>query len=129
MYAFAQSRVQITKGPRGAPARVSRQGDKYLVHLRMRPVFEEQESKTFVFCLDIDMPEGCFCFVQCVAAHPRPLPSVTVVSQTIEGSGHAAPLMLSMKNTTNEKQEWVFDDPIASLYFIDAFPVCVEIAT
>lgn len=126
MFFCARSRVVISRSPRGAPARVSQQGDKYLVHMRMRTVFERQESKTFNFCVDVDMPKGCICFVQSAVSHPQPIPAITVISQTIEGTGDALPLMLTMKNTTNERQEWVFDDVIAKLYFIDAIPVTVE---
>lgn len=118
--------ARIKKGPRGAPARVSRRGDRYLVHMRMRTVFEKHESKTFVFCIDIEMPKGCYCFVQCPTTFKEELPSILPVSESIEGRGEAAPLMLTMKNRTEEKQEWVFDAPIASLYFMDAFPVHVE---
>lgn len=122
-----RSRVLISKSPRGAPARVSQQGDKYLVHMRMRVVFEKQESKTFNFCIDIDMPAGCVCFVQSNTSHPQTLPPVMAISAAIEGNDMTVPLLLTMKNTTNERQEWVFDDVIAKLYFIDAVPVSVEI--
>lgn len=122
-----RSHVQITKSARGAPARVSQQGDKYLVHMRMRTIFEKQESKTFNFCVDVDIPKGCICFVQCVATHPQPIPAITVISQIIEGTDAAMPLILTMKNTTNERQEWHFDDVIARLHFMDAVPVTVEV--
>lgn len=94
--------------------------------MRMRTVFERQESKTFNFCIDVYMPKGCICFVQSAVSHPQPIPAITVIGQTIEGNDDALPLMLTMKNTTNERQEWTFDDVIAKLYFIDAFPVTVE---
>lgn len=121
-----QTHVAITKSPRGAPARVSRADDRYLVHMRMRAIFERQESKTFVFCLDVEMPKGCLCFIQTPVKYNEALPPVMVISDTMWGADSPQPLTLTMKNTTNERQEWTFDDPIASLYFIDSFPVSVR---
>lgn len=118
-----RSRVVISRAPKGAPARVERENGEYILHFRMNALFEEKESKTLSFCLDVELPEGCVCFIQSHVAYPRPLPALHVLSTTLIGEGKKIPICLTICNSTAERQMWLFDAPLARLRFVDAVPV------
>lgn len=95
----------------------------------MRPIFEAEETKVFTFCIDIIMPIGCLCMVAAHPAYPSEMPAIMTESTSFIGNGAPQMLILSMKNVTKERIAWTFDAPIATLSFIDTFPVVVENAT
>lgn len=54
---------------------------------------------------------------------------ISTTCTSIIGNGQPQMLCLTMKNTTDMIVKWKFDEPVAALKFIDAFPVVVENAT
>lgn len=123
------SRVTIVPSFRGTAARVTREKECHLVRMRMQPTFEPKEEKNLIFCIDVILPEGCVCFVSSYPPYPKPPPRISVECASIIGNGRPQMLSLHMKNNTDMTIKWKFDDPIAMLKFIDAFPVEVINAT
>jgi hypothetical protein len=95
----------------------------------MRPIFEAEETKIFTFCIDIVMPIGCLCMVATYPSYPAQMPAIMTESFSLIGNGAPQMLSLRMRNITKERIAWTFNDPIATLSFIDTFPVVVENAT
>lgn len=122
------SRVTIGSRREGEAARVSSNNGVYLVHLRgSNPLFDGGVGRTLTLNVTVCMPPGCMCFVQSYPSYPQPINAVHASSAAFLGDGRHAPLALTLRNTTTELQVVPFDEPVASLRFVDAVPVVVDL--